>query len=70
MKRNKILNYIFIVIGSIVAIYAQADERQNTTILIIGIVLLMLGIYRISSNIPSKFDANENEEINTDDDKL
>ena len=70
MKRNNILNYIFIVIGGIVAIYAQADEEQNTMVLIIGIVVLMFGIYRISSDIPSKFDANENENINPDDEKL
>ena len=52
------------------AIYAQADEQQNTTVLIIGIVLLMFGVYRISSNIPSKFDTNENDDINKEDDKL
>jgi len=50
----KYLNYIFIVIGAIVAVYAKSGAKQNQYILIGGIVLLMLGVYRISRTIPSK----------------
>lgn len=63
MKNSKI-NYLFIIIGSLVALYAQATERQNVAILIFGIAILMFGIYRIASKIPSKSDkeATKNEE--------
>lgn len=67
MNLSKTINYILIIVGGIIAIYAQAREEQNQYILIGGIVILMLGIYRISRNIPSKFEdsestKNENEE--------
>jgi len=48
---NKALNYIFILAGAGVAIYAQAGEKQDTEILVVGIMILMLGIYRISKTI-------------------
>ncbi len=48
---SKILNYVLILVGASVAIYAQAGEQQDTVILIVGIMVLMLGIYRISKNI-------------------
>ncbi|WP_406683972.1 hypothetical protein N1F78_14960 [Seonamhaeicola sp. MEBiC1930] len=50
----KYLNYILIVIGAIIALYANSKQEQNQFILIIGIVFLMIGIYRISRTIPSK----------------
>ncbi|MCF8273301.1 MAG: hypothetical protein K9I95_05655 [Flavobacteriaceae bacterium] len=52
----KYLNYILILLGSIVAIYAKSGTNQNEFILIGGIVVLMIGIYRISKTIPSKKD--------------
>ncbi|ARV10707.1 hypothetical protein BTO05_03540 [Winogradskyella sp. PC-19] len=55
------MNIICIVIGGIIAIYAQAEEKQNVYLLVGGIVLLMFGIYRISRNVPSKFDNQEEE---------
>ena len=57
----RIISYILIVIGGIIAIYAQAREAQNQYILITGIVILMLGVYNVSRHIPSKND-NENED--------
>lgn len=44
--------------------YAKAEEQQNQYILIAGIMLLMIGIYRIAKTIPSKKD-NEDENRNT-----
>ncbi|GFZ75861.1 hypothetical protein GCM10011531_00400 [Aquaticitalea lipolytica] len=61
MNFSRILNFILIVIGGIVAIYAQARADQNQYILIGGICILMIGVYRISRNIPSKDDS-ENQE--------
>lgn len=56
----KYLNYIIIILGAIVAIYAKFNTEQNQYILIGGIVLLMIGIYRISKTIPSKKDNDSN----------
>ena len=57
---SRIISYILIITGAFVAIYAQAEEEQNQYILIGGIVVLMMGIYRVSRNIPSKKDQDEN----------
>lgn len=52
----KYLNYILIIVGAFIAMYAKNDEDQNQYLLIVGIVLLMIGIYRISKTIPSRHD--------------
>ena len=61
MNLNRILNFCCIIIGGLIALYAQAEEKQNQYILIIGIVLLMFGIYRISRGVPSKFENKKEE---------
>lgn len=61
MNISRYINYLLIFVGGIIAIYAQAQEDQNQYILIGGILLLMIGIYRISKHIPSKF-QNESED--------
>lgn len=61
----KNLNYLLIIIGAVVAVYSKAGAEQNQYVLIGGIVMLMLGIYRISRNIPSRNeeeDSNENQD--------
>ena len=63
---SRVISFIFILLGGAVAFYAQAEERQNTYILILGIVLLMIGLYRISSNIPSKQDQQESTKMEDD----
>lgn len=55
------LSYFLILIGGIIAIYAQAGAEQNQFVLIIGIAVLMLGIYSVSRNIPSKRDKDDQE---------
>ena len=68
MNISRVINFVCIVVGGLVALYTQAQEQQNTYLLMGGIVLLMLGIYRTSRNIPSKFDKQEEETfIKTDD---
>jgi len=51
---GRYLNYCFILIGAGIAFYAESGEDQNTYVLISGIVILMIGIYRISKNIGDK----------------
>lgn len=58
----KYFNYILILLGAIVAMYAKAEAQQNQYILIAGIVILMIGIYRIARTIPSRKNDNEEEE--------
>jgi putative Mn2+ efflux pump MntP len=61
MNSSRFISVLLIVFGAIVAVYAKAGAEQNVYILIAGIVLLMLGVYRISKNIPSKNDQETNE---------
>jgi hypothetical protein len=63
MNISRLINFICIVVGGLIALYAQAQEQQNTYLLIGGIVFLMFGIYRTSRNIPSKFDKQEEETL-------
>ncbi|GAA4244103.1 hypothetical protein KO504_08870 [Winogradskyella psychrotolerans] len=59
MNISRTINFICIVVGGLIAFYAQAQQEQNSYILIGGIVLLVFGIYRTSRNIPSKHDKPE-----------
>ncbi|TYB79830.1 hypothetical protein [Bizionia myxarmorum] len=61
MKKQQYLSYFLILIGGILAIYGQTGDDKPVAFLIIGIVILMFGVYRISSRIPSKFDKELNE---------
>lgn len=54
MGKNRKLTVVLIVIGSIVVIYSQGDVRNKLVLVIIGIVFLMFGLYRISSGISTK----------------
>ncbi|WP_034044830.1 hypothetical protein [Wocania ichthyoenteri] len=63
----KYFNYILIVLGAIIAIYSKTGTDQNQYILIGGIVVLMIGIYRISRNIPSKNINDDSVDTNKED---
>ena len=63
MFSSKYLSYILILIGCCVAIYAQAEAQQNTLVLVLGIVLLMFGLYRVYSTIPHKKEEEEKDEF-------
>ena len=53
------LNYLLIIIGAFIAMYAKTGIDQNQFVFLGGIVLLMIGIYRIARTIPSR---NDNED--------
>ncbi|GAA3652078.1 hypothetical protein [Flavivirga jejuensis] len=59
----KYFNYVLIVLGAIVAIYAKSEMKQNEYILILGIIILMVGVYRVSRGVPSKHDREDVEDI-------
>ena len=60
MNFSRIVSILLIVIGGLTAFYAQAGTNQNQYVLVAGIVILMMGVYRISRNIPSKHDQHDN----------
>ncbi|MDO6761551.1 hypothetical protein Q4566_15165 [Tamlana sp. 2_MG-2023] len=62
----KYLNYILIAVGAFVAMYAKTNAEQNQYVLIGGIVVLMIGIYRVAKTVPSK---TEREEVENNDDE-
>ncbi|WP_299101651.1 hypothetical protein [uncultured Winogradskyella sp.] len=66
MNISRTVNLICIVVGGLIAFYANAEEEQNLYLLIGGIALLMFGIYRTSRNIPSKNDKPEESFIKTE----
>lgn len=63
MKYSKKLDYLLVLIGCIVTIYAQFDEQKNVFILVVGIVLLMYGLFKISLTITPKKNKNEDSNI-------
>ena len=63
MNISRLINYILILIGGFVAIYAQAGEEQSVAILISGIVILMIGLYRTSRNISSNSDNQNKDDL-------
>lgn len=67
MTISRLINLICIIGGGAVAIYAQAEEKQNTFLLMGGIIMLMFGIYRVSRNIPSKYDNQEESFVKSED---
>lgn len=52
----KYINYILILTGAVIAMYGKSTQEENQYFLIIGIILIILGVYRIARTIPSKTD--------------
>ena len=61
MLNSRTFNFILIFVGGVIAIYAEPGEGQSTYILLGGIMLLMVGLYRLSKGISSK---NHNDDTN------
>ena len=54
MLNSKTFNFVLILVGGIIALYANAEEQQELYILLIGIMILMFGLYRLSRGISSR----------------
>ncbi|OIQ22352.1 hypothetical protein [Lacinutrix sp. MedPE-SW] len=54
MNKSNIISYLSILIGGVVAIYANANSQQNVYLLILGIFMLMFGGFRLNSKLSSK----------------
>ena len=48
---TKLVTYISILIGAAITIYEQVNEHENLYMLIVGLFLLMFGLYRLSRGI-------------------
>lgn len=59
MLNSRKFNFILILVGGMIALYANAEEQQEMYILLIGIMILMFGLYRLSRGISNR---NENSE--------
>ena len=68
MNISKYINYLLILAVASIAIYSNAKANQNQYILIGGIVVLMIGLYRISRNLPSK--KEKEDQSNSENDEL
>lgn len=54
MLKSRTINFILILVGGIIALYANAEEQQEMYILLIGIMILMFGLYRLSRGISDR----------------
>ena len=64
MNLSSLISFSFILIGGFIAFYAQSGANLNQYLLVLGIFVLMMGLYRISRNIPSKYDQENSKEEN------
>jgi len=63
-KRFKYIPHLSIIIGFLVALIGHSNPIKNQYVLIIGIVIMLSGIYKLSVTIPSKNSESEKEEDN------
>lgn len=54
MKNRNYISYLLILVGGCIAVYANANEKQNIILLVLGIVFLMRGIFILNKNLISK----------------
>ena len=54
MLKSKGLIYILVLSGAALLLYAQDDIRGNKYVLIIGIVILMFGLFKLWSSLSSR----------------
>lgn len=48
--RSQLINAVFIIIGGFLLIFQISGEDENPYLLIIGLVLLMFGLYRATNH--------------------
>ena len=59
MLKSRRFNFILILVGGMIALYANAEEQQEMYILLIGIMILMFGLYRLSRGISNRHENSE-----------
>ena len=56
-------------VRSLEAVLANAEEQQDVYILLVGIVILMFGLYRLSRGISSRSETNHMPETRDEEDE-
>ena len=68
MLNSRKFNFILIFVGGIIALYANAEEDEELYILLIGVMILMFGLYRLSRGISDR-KLNSDEASNIDEEE-
>jgi len=68
MLNSRTFNFILILVGGLIALYADAEKQQEVYILLVGIMILMFGLYRLSRGISDKNKKTE-EDTNLDEEE-
>ena len=52
MKKNnsQLINFILIALGGVLLLFEISGEKENVYFLVIGIILLMFGLYRATNH--------------------
>lgn len=67
MKNNsQLVNFLLIAIGGVLLLFEISGEKDNIYLLVIGIILLMFGLYRATNHWVYTKDDHK---INNDEDK-
>ncbi|SFO16624.1 hypothetical protein SAMN05444369_11182 [Capnocytophaga haemolytica] len=53
------MNYILMILGVAIALSRYWFKQYDQLLLTVGVVLLMVGVYRISRGLPPKEESNE-----------
>lgn len=54
MRHKNAITYLLILIGGSIAIYANANKKQNIILLVLGIFTLMFGLFRLNTLLSSR----------------
>ena len=65
---SRTFNFALILVGGIISIYANAEDQQELYLLLIGVMILMFGLYRVSRGISAKRE-NSDEMTNQDEEE-
>lgn len=56
--------YLFIIIGAVILFTATTDNLNTPYSYIIGIIIMMYGLFNLSKNLKSNSDKNQNDQEN------
>lgn len=56
---KKYINIALIILGIVLGFYGSNQNPKNEVLLTLAIVLIMIGVYRVSKTIPSKNNTDE-----------
>ncbi len=51
---SRSISFILIIFGTVISFYTNTKGKEYTIFLILGICMLVIGLYRLSKGIPDK----------------